>query len=124
MRLVQDKTDKRLSFSREGWKEMNALHARVMANMQLALNVLVSEDLESARQLVREKELMRKLERDSHQRHLARLQSGMEESIATSDIHLEVVRGLKEINSLLVTVAYPLLSQSGDLLESRLAASA
>ena len=124
MRLVNDKSESGLSFSREGWKEMNALHARVTANMQLALNVLVSEDLESARQLVREKETMRKLERDSHQRHLARLQSGREESIATSDIHLEVVRGLKEINSLLVTVAYPLLSQSGDLLESRLAKSA
>ena len=50
-----------------------------------------------------------------------RLQSGTPESIETSDMHLEVVRALKEINSLLVTVAYPLLTESGDLLESRLA---
>ena len=92
-----------------------------MANMQLALNVLVSSDLDSARQLVIEKERMRKLERLSHDRHLRRLQSGTPESIETSDIHLETVRALKEINSLLASVAYPLLTECGDLLESRLA---
>jgi phosphate:Na+ symporter len=36
-------------------------------------------------------------------------------------MHLEAARALKEINSLLVTVAYPLLTESGDLLQSRLA---
>ena len=119
--LALEKQSKRLSFSREGWGELSAIHERVMANMQLALNVLVSGDLESARQLVVEKERMRKLERESHDRHLKRLQSGTPQSIDTSDLHLEVVRALKEINSLLASVAYPLLTESGDLLESRLA---
>ena len=36
-------------------------------------------------------------------------------------MHIEIARGLKEINSLLVTVAYPILTRSGDLLTSRLA---
>ncbi|MEO5756949.1 MAG: Na/Pi cotransporter family protein [Mesorhizobium sp.] len=119
--LTQELQDKKLRFSREGWGELTGLHNRVMANMQLALNVLVSSDLDSARQLVVEKERMRKLERASHDRHLKRLQSGASQSIDTSDIHLEAVRALKEINSLLASVAYPLLTQSGALLESRLA---
>lgn len=119
--LVERKRDRGLTFSSEGWDEMNDLHARVLSNMQLALNVLLSGDLDCARQLVREKEVIRRLERASHERHLGRLQSGLALSIETSDIHLEVVRALKEINSLLVTVAYPLLTESGDLLESRLA---
>jgi phosphate:Na+ symporter len=118
--LTQEMQDKKLRFSREGWSELTGLHDRVMANMQLALNVLVSSDVDSARQLVVEKELMRKLERASHDRHLKRLQSGTPQSIDTSDIHLEAVRALKEINSLMASVAYPLLTQSGDLLESRL----
>ena len=71
-----------------------------------------------------EKERMRALERESHDRHLMRLQSGTLESIETSDIHLETVRALKQINSLLVALAYPILTESGDLLESRLARSA
>lgn len=119
--LAEKKTRRRLRFSEEGFAEIMRLHERVGANMQLALNVLVSGDLESARQLVKEKERMRLLERESHNRHLMRLQSGLMESLETSDMHLEVVRALKEINSLLATAAYPILSESGDLLESRLA---
>lgn len=113
-----------MSLSKEGLAEITDLHARVMANMQLALNVLVSGDLDSARQLVREKDRMREMERKSHERHLQRLRSGTVESIQTSNIHLEVVRALKEINTLFVTIAYPMLQESGELLESRLAASA
>ena len=35
------------------------------------------------------------------------------DSIESSDIHLETVRALKMINSLLATVAYPILAESG-----------
>ena len=63
---------------------------------------------------------MRQLERESHDRHLRRLQAGLVESIETSDVHLELVRALKEINSLLATVAYPILNEHGLLSESRL----
>ena len=119
--LAEEKARKRLRFSSEGWLEMNRLHARVEANLQIAMNVLVSGDLASARTLAAEKEVMRRMERDSHDKHLARLQSGQVESIETSDIHLEIVRALKEINSLLVKTAYPILKESGHLLDSRLA---
>jgi phosphate:Na+ symporter len=119
--LAEARARKGLRFSPEGWAEMCKLHARVEGNLQLALNVLVSGDIASARLLVKEKEVIRKLERDSHDRHLVRLRSAQADSIDTSDIHLETVRAIKEINSLLVTVAYPILTQSGHLLESRLA---
>lgn len=119
--LAAECSKKNLQFSPEGWSEMCTLHARVEANLQLALNVLVSGDIESARQLVGEKEQMRQLARNSHDSHLARLREGHTASIETSDIHLETVRAFKEINSLLVTVAYPILTESGQLLRSRLA---
>ncbi|MES2435170.1 MAG: Na/Pi cotransporter family protein [Pseudomonadota bacterium] len=123
--LLSQATDKarlKVRFSDEGWRELSSLHARVMANTQIALNVLVSGDLESARLLVAEKAVLRQVERDFHDRHIARLRSGNLRSIDTSDIHMEVVRALKEVNSLLVKVAYPILSESGHLLESRLTA--
>jgi phosphate:Na+ symporter len=119
--LADERAERNLNFSKEGWAELTELHDRLVENMHLALNVLVSNDLASARQLVVEKERMRVLERRSHNSHLMRLQSGTPESVETSDMHLEVARALKEINSLLVTVAYPLLTESGDLLQSRLA---
>lgn len=119
--LAGERAERNLRFSKEGWAELAELHGRLVENMHLALNVLVSNDLSSARQLVVEKERMRVLERRSHDRHLMRLRGGTPESVETSDMHLEAARALKEINSLLVTVAYPLLTESGDLLQSRLA---
>ncbi|MCB1366801.1 MAG: Na/Pi cotransporter family protein [Rhodobacteraceae bacterium] len=119
--LAQTRAQQGLRFSPAGWSELCNLHARVEANMQMAMNVLISGDVDSARQLVKEKETMRKLARDSHDNHLERLRNSDSSSIDTSDIHLETVRALKEINSLLVTVAYPILTESGHLLDSRLA---
>ena len=118
---ADEKLRRQLRFSEEGWTELTEMHARVVANMQLALHVMVSGDPATARQLVAEKSVLRRMERDSHDRHLARLRSGHTDSVETSDLHLEVVRSLKEINSLLVKVAYPILTENGDLLESRLA---
>ena len=118
--LVIKKHKKQLKFSDEGWAELTNLHDRVMANMQLALNVLVSGDVDSARQLMAEKDRMRRLERESHDRHLVRLRAGTETSIDSSDIHLETVRALKEFNSLIASVAVPILSRSGLLRDTRL----
>jgi phosphate:Na+ symporter len=120
LNLVLAKHKKGLRFSEDGWKELTNLHDRVMANMQLALNVLVSEDIDSARQLIVEKDRMRKLERESHERHLARLKGGSEISIESSDVHLEIVRSLREINSLFATIAVSILSRNGMLRETRL----
>jgi phosphate:Na+ symporter len=124
LKLAETRREQKLSFSPEGWRELNELHHRVMTNMQLALNVLVSKDRESARQLLTEKDAMREAERASYEQHLRRLQTGSVQSIETSNIHLETVRALKTINSLFASVAYPILSESGDLLDSRLTGKA
>lgn len=121
LKLAETRRDQQLKFSPEGWRELNELHHRVMGNMQLALNVLVSKDRESARQLLLEKAAVSSAERESYGQHLKRLRSGTAQSVETSNIHLETVRALKTINSLFASVAYPILQQSGDLLDSRLA---
>ena len=121
LKLADTLHREKLGFSEDGWEELTRLHDRVAANVQLAMNVLVSEDLESARQLIREKEGIRKMEQESNDRHLERLSRGAKESIATSDIHLELVQTFKEINSRFVSFAYPVLTRHGELLESRLA---
>jgi phosphate:Na+ symporter len=119
--IARDKLENGNKFSDEGWTELKVLHASVRDNMRLAFNLLVSDDPAMARKLVREKERVRALVRESHERHLARLRAGRPESVESSNMHLEVARALKEVNSLLATLAYPILKQRGDLLESRLA---
>jgi phosphate:Na+ symporter len=121
---IEEKHEKRRVFSKAGFREISNLHARVMVNLQLSLNILLSEDLASAKQLVIEKTHIGALERETRARHLHRLMQGTPESIATSDLHLEVVRSLKEINSLYTAVAYPILSKCGALLDTRIAHAA
>lgn len=114
-RLATKRAEGDLEFSKEGWGELVDLHARVVANLQLALNVLVSSDLESARELISEKRAVSELERKSSDRHLARLASGQVASIRTSAIHLDAIKDLRQINSQLSSVAYSILKESEGL---------
>ncbi|MEM7069901.1 MAG: PhoU domain-containing protein, partial [Pseudomonadota bacterium] len=117
LRLCETKHKRNLHFSEAGRKELTNLHSRVMTNMQLALNVLISEDLDSAKQLFDEKQAMRKLEQKSRDSHMQRLGKGNAESINTSDIHLEVIQGIKEINSRFISFSYPILAKYGMLMK-------
>jgi len=110
----------KISFSKEGLKELTWMHDRVLANMELALNVLVSADVASARELIAEKDKMRALERESHGRHLDRLKARTLQSMESSNAHLEVMRSLKDINSLFASAAVPILAREGQLRDTRL----
>ncbi|MEX0810170.1 MAG: Na/Pi cotransporter family protein [Dongiaceae bacterium] len=120
LELAQKKIRNRLSFSAEGWKELETMHGRVVDNMQLALGVYMSGDIDSARELLAQKETMRDLERAGSEHHLERLRSGRVQSIETSALHLDIMRDLKRINSHLTSVAYPILDAHGELRKSRL----
>lgn len=123
LRLAEQKLERRLTFSPQGWEELTDLHSRVLANMQLAFNVLVSEDTESARQLIAEKDEIGVLERRSMDQHFGRLRTGNSTSIQSSDLHLETIHALRRINSLMTGIAYSILSGNGELLSSRLVRS-
>ena len=84
--------------------------------------VLPVGDRESARRLLEAKDEFRDLEFNNSKRHLARLRAGQAASIETSAIHMDIMRDLKQINSHLASVAYPILHSSGELLDSRLKA--
>lgn len=119
---VTKKMERRLAFSPEGWRELTALHAAVLANGRMAFNVLITRDLETARQLVQEKDRLRDVEKDTSRRHFERLRDGSVRSVETSALHLDTIRDLKQINSLLASIAYPILEERGLLQKTRLKA--
>jgi len=120
LQLAETKNRERMAFSKQGWAELVELHKQVITNMHLSFNTLVSGNLAFARRLIEEKDRIRDLEQASNEHHYQRLQSGSPASIETSNIHLETIRALRQINSLFTAVAYPILNESGDLLDSRL----
>ncbi len=119
--LARKMHDEALSFSEEGMADIEQFHDQVVTNTQLALSVLTTGDAEAARQLVAEKDRIRTEEQKLQERHLKRLQQGASASIATTNIHQETLRLLKQINAALSYVAYPIAEETGDLLGSRLA---
>jgi phosphate:Na+ symporter len=120
--LVQKKMDRKLKFTDEGWLELSNFHAKVLTNARMAFNVLVSRDRETAHQLVLEKDHLRDLEKQSSERHFRRLREGTIRSVETSSIHLDTIRDLKQVNSLLAAMAYPVLEEQGLLNTTRLRA--
>jgi len=73
-----------------------------------------------ARVLYEKKQELHKLEKRSVSKHLQRLGKGIADSLETSSMHIDVVRDYKRVNSLLSSIAYPILFASGEMLETRL----
>ena len=120
LELADKKIRLQLRFSREGWAEIEALHAHVLGNLRMALGVFVSGDVAIARKLIDEKVAVRDAERQAAENHLARLRAGRPESIDSSALHLDILRDLKRIHSHICAIAYPLLDEAGQLYRSRL----
>jgi phosphate:Na+ symporter len=120
MELAAKKIKHNLRFSNEGFAEIARMHERLLDNLALALNVFMSGDVRMARQLLGEKIRFRELERSYSDSHIDRLTLGKPETLATSSLHLDVIRDLKRINSHLTAVAYPILDAAGELSQTRL----
>ena len=118
--IAKEMQEKKARFSDEGWMELVHIHEAVSANLKLACNVLISDDVESAHLLATERSEIKKAERKSRKLHLARLHSGREESFESSNMHLETLRALRDINGHISAIAYPILNRNGQLLETSL----
>jgi len=120
MELSGRKIAKHIHFSKEGFSEIISIHEEVCANYDLAINTFVSNDCELAKVLYAKKQELHKLEKRSVSKHLQRIGKGIADSLETSSMHIDVVRDYKRVNSLLSSIAYPILFASGEMLETRL----
>ena len=118
--LEQKKISKGRSFSDAGMKEIEELHARLMASLRLGMNVFLNGDLRSAQMLLGQKAEFRDLERAYARTHLERLAWQTPQSIETSSLHLDIINDFRRINSHICSIAYPILEQAGVLARSRL----
>jgi len=118
--IEEKKIKKGRQFSEAGMQEINELHARLIGNLRLAMSVFLNGDVRDAQRLLEEKVRFRDLERAYATTHLARLTDKTVQSIETSSLHIDLLSELKRINSLLCSVAYPILESAGALAPSRL----
>ncbi|WP_332066014.1 Na/Pi cotransporter family protein [Bartonella sp. CB189] len=118
--LVKKKQKKGLQFSDDGWNDLLRFHSIVLANAHIAFNVLVSRDTHTAHLLVQKKDHLRNLEKEMGLKHFKRLRESGLKNIESSSLHLDTVHDLKQINSLLTSMIYPILEAQGLLKSSRL----
>ena len=111
--LARKKATRQIDFSDEGWSEIADLHEHVCLNFDLAVNTFLTYDPDLAIQLYDAKANVREIEADSIATHIDRIGSGQSASIESSDLHLDVLHGLRRINGHLTTTAYLVLKASG-----------
>ncbi|WP_455271648.1 Na/Pi cotransporter family protein [Rhizobium herbae] len=117
---VKKKIDNGLKFSEDGYQELITLFNLTIDNLRIAQTIFVTRDADLARHLMEVKVDVRHMEKRSSERHLERLRDGRADSLQTSSLHLDILRDLKRINAHIVSVAHPILDESGLLTESRL----
>ncbi|HCS22127.1 MAG TPA: sodium:phosphate symporter, partial [Rhodospirillaceae bacterium] len=120
MELAMKKIRNQDNFSRQGFGEISALHAKVMDSMALAQNVFMTSDVKMARQLFEEKAVLRSQEMMASESHFKRLRDGVAETLATSSLHLDILRDFRRINSYISLIAYPILEEAKELKPTRL----
>ncbi len=120
MELAGKKMKAGLRFSAAGLVEIEALHAKTVESLRLALTVFMQGDIVMARRLIAGKTAIRAMEAAATENHLGRVARRLPDTLATSSLHLDVLRDLKRIHSHIAAVAYPILERAGELRSSRL----
>lgn len=108
------KSKKGVRFSEEGWEELKEYFRGTTATLELASAVFVSDSAEMARKLLEHKTRMRDHEISLREKHYDRLQKGSQQSLETTDLHLEILSQLKHINHVVCGVAYGVLQSASD----------
>ena len=123
-RVLLDLEDKKIKkgrqFSEAGMQEIHELTQHLLDNLRLAMSVFLNGNVREAQKLLEEKARFRDLELAYSATHLERLSQHTVSSIETSSLHIDMISDLKRINSLLCSVAYPILESTGALAPSRL----
>ena len=122
MDLAAKKIRNKIQFSPVGLSEIEAFHAEILRDMELAFSVLLTSDIQMARKLFAAKSKMRGLERRYTDSHMKRLMTGRVDTRDSSSLHMDIMRDLKRIHAHVVSVAYPILEREGELASSRLRA--
>jgi phosphate:Na+ symporter len=111
MELAEKKIRGHHRFSEQGAREIADLHAKVTENLELAIAALASGDESIAEKVLRHKSRISGLERRYRGSHMDRLHAGLRESVDTSSIHLDVLLGLRQVNSFATAIAYAVLGR-------------
>jgi phosphate:Na+ symporter len=110
--LARKKLASDASFSSAGHDEIEAFHTKAVKQIARSLEALAEYDEEAARRVAMKQEKYDDLEEKYRRAHFDRLQAAVDESVASSGIHLDVMDSLQSINSYALSIARSVLALS------------
>jgi len=111
--LAQKMISANVMFSDSGRKEVRAYHLKMVKQVSRALLAFRDESLERAKKMTAKQAKYVALEGVYRQAHFERIQGAIQESIASSEIHLELMDILRRMNSYTANIARAILAQYG-----------
>ena len=107
--LLQKKAEGNIAFTEEGRDELLEYHRSVLAGYDKAIQAFEENDTERAREVVRAKPGLVRQHRIYRATHYDRLREGRQESVESSEIHLDLVDYLRRIYSYSESIALTML---------------
>jgi phosphate:Na+ symporter len=98
------------NFSEEGESELNDFHIRVMKQLSRLKEAFGEMRLKTAEKIITKDLKYRNLETEYRITHLKRVQQALTESVATHEVHMELMDLLKQINVYLANIAKTIIS--------------
>lgn len=99
-------------FSEEGWKEIKIFYDSALENTKSAQSVFISGSTDMSESMINSKKRLKQVELSSRRSHFARLSDKNPDSLATSGVHIDLIRDLGRINSYVTSIAYETLNQA------------
>jgi len=99
----------REDFSANGKKEITEFHTKIMKQFSRISEAFSELDLEKAQKVMRKDEKYRELESNFRRVHLERVQAEVNKSVATHEIHMELMDLLKQISVYIGNIAKTIL---------------
>jgi phosphate:Na+ symporter len=103
--LAEKKMLLHTQFSKDGQDEIKDYHLKTMKQISRAIEVFKDVNLKDAKRMEKKYKKYRMMEMDLRRTHFDRLRSDVPETVATSEIHLELIELLKRISSNATNIA-------------------
>ena len=113
MVLARKKHKAGIAFSESGQQELETLFEELFEIFRLSQAVYVSQNPGLANELVDAKHVYRNKIILCREQHTQRLREQVTASLESSQIHVDILRDLQRICSLLVATAYPIIKRDG-----------
>jgi len=113
MVLARKKHKLGITFSESGQQELEILFEELFEIFRLSQAVYISQNPDLASELIDAKHVYRNKIVLYREQHTKRLREQVYESLESSQIHVDILRDLQRICSLLVSTAYPLIKRDG-----------